>query len=98
MSAVFWPSIEFEEYGADRRYQAFAPSFRECDLVLVEGDTQCAAPKIEVWRKSLGTPPMLSQLSNVQCLVTDDLLDCNVPVLPRGDLCAIADFVWNASL
>ena len=101
MNAVFWPGTALDSdedaLEADDRYEAFAPSFRDCDLVLVEGDTRTSAPKLEVWRASLDTSPMLDRLPNVLCLVTDDMIECSVPVLPRSDLSVIADFVWNAA-
>ncbi len=99
MNAVFWQNAPAESQDDptehDQRDAKFAPAFHDCDLVLVEGDTRTAAPKIEVWRRSLDTPPMIDQLTNVLALVSDDAFECSVPVLSRSDLSAIADFLWN---
>ena len=55
MTAVFVPC----QKGQDR-YSIPAANFAYCDLVLVEGDSQTAATKIEVWRATWGWSPSLS--------------------------------------
>jgi len=100
INAVFWPNAplqsEDDSSQHEKRYDAFAAAFHDCDLVLVEGDTRTAAPKIEVWRASLDTPPIAERITNVLALVSDDPIESPIPVLPRSDLSAIADFLWNA--
>ncbi len=91
MNAVFWPNEG--SAGGDERYDRFASMFSECRLVVVEGDTQTKAPKIEVWRAKCGPQPMGDQLSNVIGLVTDDEAETSYPVLARTDVAAIADFI-----
>jgi len=85
MNAVFWQAEESSS--AEDRYQAFAETFADCHLLLVEGDTQTTAPKIEVWRKSLGTEPLAKTDASIQALVThDEIQDLATPVFPRSDI------------
>ena len=98
MNAVFWPNPEQgsapdEADWADRRYERFTAMFECCDLVLVEGDMQAIAPKIEVWRAALERPPLCSTNSSICALVTHDLAPVAVPILPRADVPGIADFI-----
>lgn len=96
MNAVFWPNSQQDDDAKardDRRYDGFAAMFAHCNLVLVEGDMRTLAPKIEVWRAKLGTPPIAHQLTGVHCIVTDDSPDSALPVLPRSNVAAIADLI-----
>lgn len=78
-------------------YQHLAPLYAPCDLVLVEGDLEHAAPKIEVWRSGLGTAPLASQRSDILAVVTDDPLEISVPVWPRRDVAGLADRLLRAA-
>lgn len=91
MNAVFWPNGG--NAVGDERYTRFESMFSDCRLVIVEGDTQTNAPKIEVWRAECGAQPLAEQLSNVIGLVTDDEIETSYTVLPRIDVAAIADFI-----
>lgn len=91
MSAVFLPAAETER--GDGRYAKFAPVFDDCDLVLVEGDSQTQAPKIEVWRGELNGEPLALLDPAILAVVTDDPLQLTAPVLPRADVPALADWV-----
>lgn len=94
MSALFFPSPEPSQ--ADDRYAVLSPAFHDCDLVLVEGDTQANAPKIEVWRSAQGTPPIASDDPTVLALVTDDSSPLAVPTLPRKDVPGLASWILQA--
>jgi hypothetical protein len=64
-----------------------APAFKDCELVIVEGDVNQEFPCIEVWRAELGDPPVCSEHGNISLLVTDDPPPvATIPVIPRGDL------------
>ena len=91
MRAVFWPNQESED--SAQRYQSFDPVFANCDLLLVEGDTQTSAAKLEVWRAAVGSPPRSGDLENVIAIVTDDPLETELPVLARAGVAKIADFI-----
>lgn len=95
MTAVFLPSEE--QPGEGDRYATFAPMFANCKMVFVEGDSQTQAPKIEVWRAELGTPPLSSIDKSVSALVTDDLVSISADVLPRSDIEGLAAWITRQS-
>ena len=88
LNAVFWherkePTVSRH----DSRYDAFNLIFAGCSIVIVEGDTQTTAPKIEVWRSSLGSPPLAKTDRSIIAVVSDDFdPDIAVPVWPRSDV------------
>lgn len=75
--AVYWPRPSTGFY--DRLEPLFAP----CQLVLVEGDIESPAPKVEVWRKAAGGEPLAATRSGILALVTDDSADVPIPCWPR---------------
>lgn len=91
MSAVFLPA-ERAPAGHDR-YGAMAPLFAQCDLVLVEGDSQTTAPKLEVWRAVQQTAPLAAEDPSIRAVVTDDPLPIPASVLPRRDVAALANWL-----
>ena len=93
MNAVFWPTCE----NGENRYAEFGTSFRDCDIVLVEGDTQAVAPKIEVWRAELGDPPLAAENHSIGAVVTDDALPIDRPSIRRSELAAVADEILRIS-
>lgn len=91
MSAIFLPAEHHSDV-ADR-YSAFAGAFSQCDLVLVEGDVQTHAPKLEVWRAELGTAPLVSSDDSILGVVTDDALPIAANVFPRSNLVNVTDWI-----
>jgi molybdopterin-guanine dinucleotide biosynthesis protein B len=90
MTAIFTP-MDREERG-DERYSQFETAFAGCDLILVEGDLQAAAPRIEVWRSISIEAPYAAFDSKILAVVSDDgVTDVNCPVWPRHPLSEIAD-------
>lgn len=66
----------------------------EADLVLAEGFSQCATPKIEVLRRACGKPPRCMPEDSMIALVTD--MDEVYPELPHfglEDIGAIVNFM-----
>jgi molybdopterin-guanine dinucleotide biosynthesis protein B len=91
MSAIFVP---FEETSRDEdRYATFAPLFFHCDLMIVEGDSQTFAPKIEVWRAELGAEPLAAQDASILAIVTDDPPASDIPHMSRADVGRLADWI-----
>jgi molybdopterin-guanine dinucleotide biosynthesis protein MobB len=92
MNAVFWPSEKTSESMRDQRYASFAPMFAQCNLVIVEGDSQTKEPKIEVWRKSLDKQPLAITDTSIIAVVThDNIPNLAAPVWPRADVTALAE-------
>ena len=97
MNAVFWApnqptdvSQAAEEH--ERRYAAFTPMFQHCDLVVVGGDSRADAPKLEVWRAELETPPLAATDPSIAAIITNDAADpeIGVPQWRRSDVEQIA--------
>ncbi|MBL8850066.1 MAG: molybdopterin-guanine dinucleotide biosynthesis protein B [Planctomycetaceae bacterium] len=82
--AVFWTIPP--EYDREQRYAALLRMYVECDIVLVEGDTQTAAPKVEVWRSAVGLPPFASEGLAVHAVISDDTTDLAPELWPRADI------------
>lgn len=56
------------------------------DLVLVEGFKTSPFPKLEVFRPSLGRPPLWPERADIAAVASDEALPaCDRPVLPLGD-------------
>jgi len=70
---------------------------RDCDLVLIEGFKQGGFPKLEVWRPSLGKPPLWPQWPGIMGIASE--LPAAVPpgvaALDVAATPAIADFVMR---
>ena len=116
MNALFWPQDQTPETtdplteqeppteeGHEARYQLFQALMDDCDLLLVEGDSQTRAPKIEVWRAETNTPPMYEEDQSIVAMVTDDIVtddratDDTPPVhptlFPRTPIDALVEWI-----
>jgi molybdopterin-guanine dinucleotide biosynthesis adapter protein len=71
-------------------YATLAPHYADCALVLVEGDVEATAPKVEVWRAGLGVPPIASTRADISAIITDDQPDTVAQRWSRQDLPVIA--------
>lgn len=78
-------------------YHRLSPLYAECDLVLVEGDIEHSAPKIEVWRAGLGTRPLAPERGDILAIVTDDPVEVAIPIWPRSDVAGLADRILRAA-
>ena len=96
LNAVF--STTQQQHDAADRYERIAPMFDDCDLVIVEGHSLVAAPKVEVWRAVNGQPPLAATDGSILAVVTDDPVTVDVPVLPRHDVPGLAArlLAWTA--
>lgn len=93
LSAVFLPVHGAAD--SEARYDEIAPLYGDCDLVIVEGNLAATAPKIEVWREELGTPPIYQTDAGVEVVVTEASLTLNPPrftLLPTA-IESLADWV-----
>jgi molybdopterin-guanine dinucleotide biosynthesis adapter protein len=70
------------------------PRITPVDLLLVEGFKRHLHPKIEVYRPSLGKPPLHPDDAFVVAVASDERLPALLlPWLPLDDAAAIADFI-----
>lgn len=92
LSAMFIPA-DVHPQSTDR-YSVFEPLFAHCEFVIVEGDSQATAPKIEVWRSTVGTPPLALNDASIMAIVTDDELSLprSISIHLRSDVESLA--VW----
>lgn len=80
MTAVFCPT---DDATGHKRYDLMAPMFADCDLVLVEGDSTAPATRVEVWRSATGTAPYAADDSAIAAVISDDVPEIDLPILPR---------------
>ncbi len=66
------------------------------DLVLVEGFKHADIPRIEVYRPALGKPPLHADDPSFLAVVTDAVLETDLPCLPLNDPAAVAEFIRRA--
>jgi molybdopterin-guanine dinucleotide biosynthesis adapter protein len=72
------------------------PRVTPVDLLLVEGFKHHRHPKIEIYRPSLGNPPLHPDDPYVVAVASDEELPgLALPRLPLGDPAAIADFILH---
>jgi len=96
MTAIFVPG-EREERG-EQRYEQFKSLFKECDLILVEGDLQTIAPRFEVWRAAVTEKPYAADDAAIQTVISDDPVNgISCGVLARADVSSIADRILQLS-
>jgi len=67
MSAVYLPRTQ--DYTPQKLLDTF---YAQVDIVLIEGWISGPYDKIEVWRKTMGRPPLFSSVRQVKALVSDD--------------------------
>ena len=67
------------------------------DLLIVEGFKWEPHLKIEIHRPSLGKTLLQPDDKNIIAVASDETLDSlDVPVIPLGDICSIADFIVDS--
>ncbi len=89
MTAIFVPSVR-EERG-DHRYEQFESQFGDCKVILVEGDLQATAPRIEVWRSVVSERPYAADDRAILAVISDDAasgIEC--AVWPRSGIQQLA--------
>lgn len=94
MNAIFWPKSPHDvDDPVERKYQHFDTMMRECDLVLVEGDAQASAIKIEVYRTAIGSEPLAANDPTIAAIITDDRLTAAQPTWRRSGVHLIANHI-----
>ena len=64
-----------------------------CDLVLLESFKTAAFDKIEVYRPTIGKPPIWPNVDGVIAVASDERIACPLPLLDINDHDAVAGFV-----
>jgi molybdopterin-guanine dinucleotide biosynthesis adapter protein len=75
-----------------------AARLTHADLVIVEGFTREALPRIEVVRPSTGVAPLHRTDVDMLAIATDDAaaLDTHLPILPLDDIARIGTFICDS--
>jgi len=85
---------EFDE-GAEPPFDTVLAQLGDVDLVLVEGYKFGDHPRLELRRAGVDAPELAGEgNANIRAIVSDAAVqDAPVPVLPRDDVAAIANFI-----
>jgi len=95
LTAIYLPDLD-----PARPYARLAPLYAGCDIVLVEGHLDGPGPRVEIWRRAGGTPPLANSRPGIAAVVSDDgpKLSTRVPIWPRRDLDALIHELTAAGL
>jgi molybdopterin-guanine dinucleotide biosynthesis adapter protein len=78
------------------RLEALIAQMSPVDLVLVEGFKRHPHPKLEIYRPSVGKPPLHPEDPDIVAIASDESLpQAPLPVLPLGDPTAVARFILD---
>jgi len=94
MTAMFVPSDR--ELRGERRYEQFESLFADCRLILVEGDLQSTAPRVEVWRSVVSEEPYAAGDPKIAAVISDDIatgLVCSI--WSRSNVVNLADQILS---
>lgn len=91
MTAAFVPVTRADDDA--NRYASFSVMFSDCDLILVEGDLNSPAARVEVWRQGLSEPPYAIEDHSITALVSDDAVAVTCQQWKRSDIREIAHAV-----
>jgi molybdopterin-guanine dinucleotide biosynthesis protein B len=96
MQAVFWDQSRAGKDVAP--YARMLEMFADCDLVLVEGDLEAAATKVEVWRAANHAMPIALERRDIAAVISDDqaVLDC--PLWARADVAALSQHLLDLAV
>lgn len=94
MTAMFIPSDR--ELRGEQRYEQFESLFADCRLILVEGDLNSTAPRVEVWRGVVSEEPYAAGDPKIAAVISDDVatgLVCSI--WSRSDIAEVADRILS---
>jgi molybdopterin-guanine dinucleotide biosynthesis adapter protein len=76
--------------------EALVAQMSPVDLVLVEGFKRHSHPKLEIYRPSVGKPPLHPDDPDIVAIASDESLpEAPLPVLPLADAAAVARFILD---
>ncbi|MFN9717660.1 MAG: molybdopterin-guanine dinucleotide biosynthesis protein B [Planctomycetota bacterium] len=96
MTAAFIP-MDRQEMG-QHRYAAFDMIFSDFDLILVEGDLQTTASRLEVWHSAVSEPPYAATDTEISAVISDECPGAiRCAVWSRTDIAGLADKILRSS-
>jgi len=91
-----WAHIRELGDSDEPRLDELLQHFADIDIVLVEGYKHGDHRKLEVRRAGLDHPPLAGESDMIRAVVADEpQANLTVPLLPRDDVAAIADFILD---
>ncbi len=72
-------------------FEMLLPFYKDCNLILVEGNIDRLGIKMEVWRNAVGKPPLALTHCDIEFVITDDEIKNSLALLSRTNLTAVAD-------
>jgi molybdopterin-guanine dinucleotide biosynthesis protein B len=95
-SARRWVQMHEIGDGAEATLPELLAKVSPCDLVLVEGFKNERHPKLEVFRQSVGKPPLHPQDELIVAVASDQpISSLRIPWVDLNDIAAIADLVLS---
>ncbi len=95
MAALYFPNSDLTR--PDRLIKTY---YTHADIILIEGWISGPYPKIEIWRSTVGRPPLFPDISTVKAMVTDDSFDTPDPkpldILCLKNLFEISNYILNS--
>jgi len=94
-SKARWALMHESREGVELTLRQAIDLLSPCDLVLVEGYKRASIPKLEIWRPSVGKPPLHPGDPHILAIATDEpgAIGARVPVFALNDVAGIATFV-----
>jgi len=92
-SAVRWALMHELRGAPELSLQAALARLSPCDIALVEGFKAAPIPKLEVYRESVGKPPLHPIDRHIVAVASDAPVATHLAVFRIGDIDAIAAFV-----
>jgi molybdopterin-guanine dinucleotide biosynthesis adapter protein len=93
-SARRWALMHEYRDAPDYSMEELLARMSPVDLVLVEGFRQWPHPRLEIWRESVGKPPLWPEDGRMLALVSDrPVPQCPLPQLHLDDTEAICTFI-----
>ncbi|WDP90941.1 MAG: molybdopterin-guanine dinucleotide biosynthesis protein B [Desulfobacter sp.] len=94
MAALYFPASDLTR--PDRLIDTY---YSHADIILIEGWLSGPYPKIEIWRRAVGRPPLFPDIPTVRAIATNDSPggtdQRGLVRLPLEPVAAIADYVLN---
>lgn len=89
-----WALLRERHADEDVSLGALAERMAPVDILLVEGFKQAGIAKIEVYRPSIGKPPLFPGDGEIVAVASDAAVDVGErPLLPLSPVSAVADFI-----